>query len=128
MLGKGRRPRLITFGPRTAQALDRYLRERRLHRDAERPELWLGHRGPVRGDGIADILVRRCDAAGLPRIGAHAFRHLFAHTLLSAGMQETDLMRLAGWRSRQMVARYAASAGTDRAIAAYRRIAPSDKY
>jgi site-specific recombinase XerD len=128
VLGKGRRPRLITFGPRTAQALDRYLRERRLHRDAERPELWLGHRGPVRGDGIADILVRRCDAAGLPRVGAHAFRHLFAHTLLSAGMQETDLMRLAGWRSRQMVARYAASAGTDRAIAAYRRIAPSDKY
>jgi hypothetical protein len=59
---------------------------------------------------------------------AHAFRHLFAHTLLSAGMQETDLMRLAGWRSRQMVARYAASAGTDRAIAAYRRMAPSDKY
>lgn len=128
VLGKGRRPRTITFGPRTAQALDRYLRERRLHRDAERPELWLGHRGPVRSDGIADILERRCTMAGLPRIGAHAFRHLFAHTMLSAGMQETDLMRLAGWRSRQMVARYAASSGTDRAIAAYRRIAPSDRY
>jgi site-specific recombinase XerD len=128
VLGKGRRPRTITFGARTAQALDRYLRERRLHRDAERPELWLGHRGPVRSDGIADILERRCTAAGLPRIGAHAFRHLFAHTMLSAGMQETDLMRLAGWRSRQMVARYAASSGTDRAIAAYRRIAPSDRF
>ncbi len=128
VMGKGRRPRIITFGPRTAQALDRYLRERRSHRDAERPELWLGHRGPVRSDGIAEILERRCEAAGIPRIGAHAFRHLFAHTLLSAGMQETDLMRLAGWRSRQMVARYAASAGTDRAIAAYRRIARSDKY
>jgi site-specific recombinase XerD len=128
VLGKGRRPRIITFGPRTAQALDRYLRERRSHRDAARPELWLGHNGPVRSDGIGDILERRSEAAGLPRIGAHAFRHLFAHTLLSAGMQETDLMRLAGWRSRQMVARYAASAGTDRAIAAYRRIAPSDKY
>ena len=128
VLGKGRRPRIITFGPRTAQALDRYLRERRTHRDAARPELWLGHNGPVRSDGIGDILERRSEAAGLPRIGAHAFRHLFAHTLLSAGMQETDLMRLAGWRSRQMVARYAASAGTDRAIAAYRRIAPSDKY
>jgi site-specific recombinase XerD len=39
VLGKGRRPRIITFGSRTALALDRYLRERRLHRDAERPEL-----------------------------------------------------------------------------------------
>ena len=79
-------------------------------------------------DGIADILERRCVKAGLPRVGAHAFRHLFAHAMLSAGMQETDLMRLAGWRSRQMVARYAASAGTDRAIAAYRRMAPSDGF
>jgi len=128
VLGKGRRPRTITFGARTALAIDRYLRERRLHRDAERPELWLGHRGPVTSDGIADILERRCMKAGLPRVGAHAFRHLFAHAMLSAGMQETDLMRLAGWRSRQMVARYAASAGTDRAIAAYRRIAPSDRF
>jgi integrase len=79
-------------------------------------------------DGIADILERRCQAAGIPRLGAHSFRHLFAHSMLSSGMQETGLMRLAGWRSRQMVARYAASAGTERAIAAYRRIAPSDRY
>lgn len=128
VLGKGRRPRIVTFGARTALAIDRYLRERRIHRDAERPELWLGHRGPITSDGIADILERRCAKAGLPRVGAHAFRHLFAHTMLSAGMQETDLMRLAGWRSRQMVARYAASAGTERAIAAYRSIAPSDRF
>lgn len=45
VLGKGRRPRIVTFGSRTALAIDRYLRERRLHRDAERPELWLGHPG-----------------------------------------------------------------------------------
>jgi site-specific recombinase XerD len=128
VVGKGRRPRIITFGSRTALALDRYLRERRMHRDAERPELWLGHRGPVTSDGIAQILERRCAQAGLSRIGAHAFRHLFAHSMLSSGMQETDLMRLAGWRSRQMVARYAAATGTDRAIQAYRRLAPSDRF
>jgi hypothetical protein len=47
--------------------------------------------------------------------------------MLSSGMQETDLMRLVGWQSRQAVVRYAASAGTDRAIAADRRPAPSDR-
>jgi site-specific recombinase XerD len=35
--------------------------------------------GKVTTDGIADILERRCLMAGLARIGAHAFRHLFAH-------------------------------------------------
>lgn len=128
VLGKGRRPRIITFGSRTALALDRYLRERRLHRDAGRPELWLGRSGVLTSDGLADVLERRCAEAGLPRIGAHAFRHLFAHAMLTSGMQETDLMRLAGWRSRQMVARYAAAAGTERAIAAYRRLAPADRF
>jgi integrase/recombinase XerC len=49
VLGKGRRPRVITFGARTALAIDRDLRERRIHRDAERPELWLGRRGEVEG-------------------------------------------------------------------------------
>jgi site-specific recombinase XerD len=85
VLGKGRRPRIITFGSRTALAIDRYLRERRMHRDAERSELWLGHRGPVTSDGIAQILERRCAQAGLSRIGAHAFRHLFAHSMLNSG-------------------------------------------
>ena len=77
-----------------------------MHRDPHQPEPWLGHRGPVTSDGIARILERRCAKAGLSRIGAHAFRHLFPDSMLSFGMQETDLMRLAGWRSLQMVARY----------------------
>jgi hypothetical protein len=42
-------------------------------------------------------------------------------------MNETDLMTLAGWRSRTMVSRYAASAATERATEIAKRMSPGDK-
>jgi hypothetical protein len=42
--------------------------------------------------------------------------------MLSQGMQEGDLMRLAGWKSRQMLSRYGASAADERARDAYRAL------
>lgn len=98
VLGKGRRPRACPFGRKTAQALDRYLRARAGHKEAQRPELWLGLWGPMTESGIYQVLEKRAEQARIGHIKTHLFRHSFAHTWLASGGQEEDLMRLAGWR------------------------------
>ncbi len=106
VMGKGRRPRACPFGSKTARALDRYLRMRARHPQAASEQLWLGLKGGLTDNGILQMLRRRGTAAGLVGLHPHQFRHTFAHAWLAAGGAEGDLMRLAGWRSRQMLSRY----------------------
>lgn len=143
--GKGRRWRVVPFGDDTAQALHKYLRERNRRPDARRIKfvgedkkdprngehlLWLGKKGPLRYSGILQMVKRRSRAAlGIEgHIHPHQLRHTAAHQHAAAGLSETEMMRLFGWKSDAMPKLYGASAADERAREAKRRAGVSDRY
>ena len=132
VVGKGGRERAVPFGRQTAQAVDRYLRAYAKHigRTLEDEDpLWIGvkTRRAMRKWGVADIVERRARSAGLPHIHPHQFRHTFAHQWKVNGGNEDALMRITGWRSREMLNRYGASAGAERARQEHKALSPGDR-
>jgi site-specific recombinase XerD len=125
----GPRRRAVPIGVKAAQALDRYIRERRRHPLEALPAFWLGarNRGPVSPDGIDAILKRRAAAAGITGLHPHVFRHTWASEFRAAGGAEGDLMTLGGWRSRTMLDRYGRVVAADRARESYRSRSVGDK-
>lgn len=121
-------PRAVPHGPATHEALARYLRERVKHSQSAKTELlWIGRKGAWGTTGPQQMLRRRSEAAGLPRLHPHLFRHLWAHQAKDAGLSEGDLMALAGWSSPAMVQRYGSSAAAARAQRHYRPLSLGDR-
>jgi integrase/recombinase XerD len=121
--GKGGKGRLVPFGSQTAQALDRYIRTRRMHKLADSPPLWLGDRN--RGftyNGLHFALGNRAKVAGIPNFHPHLLRHTAAHRWLAAGGSEGGLMSVAGWSQPDMLMRYTKARASDRAAAEARTL------
>jgi site-specific recombinase XerD len=125
---KGDKPREVGVGSKTARALDRYIRERRRHDEADSEWLWLGRRGRFTTVGIAQMLEARGKLAGIDKhIHPHMLRHTYAHRHLMAGGEEGDLMRLLGWSDRSMLDRYALKTAQERALEAQKRLRLDDQ-
>jgi site-specific recombinase XerD len=120
VLGKGRRRRACPFGAKTAARLDKYMRQRARRSDTT-DALWIGNRGAMTTAGIRSLVERRAAQAGIGHVHAHLFRHLAAHhAKADPTIGDDEIMRLFGWRSREMLSRYASSTADERALAAYR--------
>lgn len=127
VLGKGSKRRIVPFGAKTTQAIDRYVRARARRPQAHTDALWLSTRGPIGDEGVRAMISMRGRKAGIEGLHPHLFRHTFAHNWLNAGGQERDLMALAGWSSPAMLGRYGASAAAARALRAHRQYGPGDR-
>jgi site-specific recombinase XerD len=125
---KGDKPREVGVGSKTARAIDRYMRERRRHEEADSEWLWLGRQGRFTTVGIAQMLEARGKLAGIDKhIHPHMLRHTYAHRHLMAGGEEGDLMRLLGWSDRSMLDRYASQTAQERALEAQKRLRLDDQ-
>lgn len=126
LFGKGARERTAHIDDHTVDALEEYLRARKRHPHADLPWLWLGKKGRLTDSGIAQAIRTRGEQAGIAGVHPHELRHAWRHYADKAGLSETDMMTLGGWKSSAMLRRYASTGRTERALDAAKRVAVGD--
>jgi integrase/recombinase XerD len=120
---KSGRRRVVSFSPKTAVSLDKYLRLRRAHRLADSPNLWLGERGnSLSYVGMRWSITERAEVAGIKGFHLHLMRHTFASRWLRNGGSEQGVMARAGWSDRSMLDRYSRATAEERSMAEAQRL------
>ncbi|MGO9179628.1 MAG: hypothetical protein ACLQHS_10250 [Candidatus Limnocylindrales bacterium] len=99
---------------------------RRRHQRADLPWLWLGKKGKLTDSGIAQAIRTHGEQASIEGLHPHAFQHSWRHYADKAGLSETYLMTLGGWKSSAMLRRHASTGKTERALDGAKRAAVGD--
>ncbi len=120
---KGRRSRYVPLPRHLDEPLTRYLFSRP---QFNTPFLFISCRAfmgfapALTGQGLSQMIRRRCVAAGLPAYGAHAFRHAFALTMLNQGGIDMGILaKLLGHSSTVVTQQFYADWETDSLRRAY---------
>lgn len=106
VIGKGNVERPGWFSVPTMLAIRAYLDER----PDQDPALWYGRLGPLTGNGVYQLIKRRCMEAGIRdevRRLAHSFRSSFGKLYLESGGDLESLRQLYGHATLQMTSYYA---------------------
>lgn len=116
--GHKSRGRAVWLGKRAAAALWQYLAEREEGGEtltADAPLFVTSEAGgqPLQARGVAALLVRLGERAGVKDVHAHRFRHTFAIQYLRNGGDPWTLQRLLGHSDSAMTARYLALSRED---------------
>jgi len=108
---KGRKSRVVAVGNETIRALRLYVRK--LDLLTEDDPMWIGLRGPLLSNGVGQAITKRARRAGV-NLTVHSFRRGMATRWLRSRGSEVHLMRVAGWSSQRMVARYTSAVASER--------------
>lgn len=123
--GKGGKDRVLPLLPVALAALGAYLtheRPRSPHSGLTNA-LWLTGKGPLRANGIAQLVRARGEQAGVPGLHPHRFRHAFVGRCLAGGMSDALVMALTGHSTHSMLQRYGQANRAQSAMDALRALA-----
>ena len=121
---KGGQDRDVPFAQFLLDLIDAYLEVCPKHPSKR---LWLAAadrygeaRGPLAYDGLKEIMRRRCEAAGMRRLGLHTFRHGYAMLFLNDGEMELPMVsKILGHSSVDITRRFYADFVTSSLSRAY---------